>query len=114
MRASAGKRGWRYQAVCEDDDAGRQFSFCKIWLDADDKLESWTETAGNVPCGETLEQLTCDLVRMYVDACRWEPVLFKSLHVGMTFEKLISRKEAEDIAEMFEQIPQRHRIQGTA
>lgn len=102
MSESKGKRGWRYQAVYEDDEAGRQFSFCEVWIDADDKLESWAETAGNVPCGETLEELTRDLVRMYVDASRWEPVAFDALHVGMSFQKLISRKEAEDIAEMFE------------
>lgn len=97
--------GWRYQAVYEDDPVGRQYSFCEVYFDKNDRLHAWTETAGAVPCGEDLEQLTKDLVRMYVDACRWAAVAFSDLRVGMTFTRLIAPQDAEMLAVFFDQIP---------
>ena len=102
---TASKRGWRYQAVYEDDAVGRQFSFCEVWIDENGQLEGWTEKAGMVPCGETLDDLTNDLVRMYVNACRWGAVAFSEMRVGMPFAPLISREKAEQLAVFFEQIP---------
>jgi|SRR5579859_6526601 len=106
--------GWRYQAVWREDPAGRFYSFCELHFDGNDQLTSWTECAEIPAMGDTPDALLNDLVRMYVDAARWVPVAFSDLRVGMQFEKLISRKEAEDIAEIFEGIPVRFRVHGSA
>lgn len=105
---------WRYQAVWRDDPAGRCYSICELHFDKNDRLDAWTEAAAIQPIGATLDELMAELVHMYVDCARWAPVAFESLRQGMTFDKLISREEAEYIAEMFEGIPVRSRVQGSA
>lgn len=105
---------WRYQPVWRDGPDVRVYSICEIHLDENDRLESWTETAEVWPGGESKHALLLDLMRMYIHCARWEAIPFNALRVGMLFDKLISREEAEAMAEMFDRIPIRERIRGTA
>lgn len=108
---------WRYQAVWRDIQGERVFSVCELHFDDADRLDGWTESAEMWPGGGSFEELSRDLIAMYVDCARWAPIDFTTLAVGAHFDsftKLISRLEAESLAEMFEQIPQRAMVQGTA
>lgn len=105
---------WRYQPVWRDGTDGRIFSVCTIFVDDDDRLTKWCCEPEDWAGGESIQEMLTDLMRMYVDCARWEPVAFDSLHVGMTFDLLISRAEAESLAEEFEKIPVRERVVGSA
>lgn len=105
---------WRYQPVWRDTPIERVYSICEIYIDENDRLEAWTESPEIWPGGNSKEEALLDIMRMYVDCARWEAVPFESLRVGMVFDKLISREEAEGMAEMFEQIPIRERTRSTA
>ena len=83
---------WRYQAVFgenENDFDGtcNVYTICEVYLDADGKLEFWTESEAIAASGETIEELTADLQLMLKDISTWQPIHFDSLEIGMTFEK---------------------------
>jgi hypothetical protein len=78
---------WRYQVVWNEESGMRAYAFCEVYLDAQGRLEAWTEQMIR-PGGEDLADLQADLAHMMLDACRWQAVAFSALHKGMTFEEL--------------------------
>lgn len=94
--------GWRYQPIWWEDSGGRTFGICEMTLDQHDRLTGWDAEPFSWPQGDDMGQLTNDLVRMLVDAYRWQPVAYADLRVGMTFEKAIDTRQAEALARMVE------------
>ena len=79
--------GWRYQAVyVENKDNACEYSVCEVYLDANGRLEAWTESRRIAPLGETLDELLGDIRCMTEDISKWKPVPYNALRAGMTFE----------------------------
>ncbi len=76
---------WRYQPVWADYGDERAFGICEVYLDADGKLEMWTESMEIAPGGDDAEGLVKDCARMLVDAQKWLPVEHAAMEMGMTF-----------------------------
>lgn len=79
------RSGWRYQPVITTP-GDPIVTLCEVFLDAEDRLLHWTEEPAMIPQGETVEELSRDLVWMLAATWKWVPVYFSSLRVGMTFE----------------------------
>jgi len=80
--------GWRYQPVCRDDPGGQVITLCEVYLDADGRLEGWTENPAITPQGGTIADLIGDLFYMQMDATEWVPVSFDALSSGMHLERV--------------------------
>ena len=83
---------WHYQPVytIRETSSGnpiKEYTICEVYLDADDKLELWTESHEINPFGESVEELLTDLEMMSNDCKRWMPVEFTALTPGMIFEE---------------------------
>lgn len=91
--------GWRYQPVVVTSAGTGEpiFSLCEVYLAEDGTLARWTEEPAMIPQGETIEELSNDLAHMVGDTCKWRPVLFSKLHVGMRFESTGVNVEAVSI-----------------
>lgn len=76
---------WRYQPVWADSNGERTFGLCEVYLDADGKLEMWTESMEMGAIGNDMEDLVGTCARMLVDAQKWVPVEHAALQVGETF-----------------------------
>ena len=88
---------WRYQAVYTertnvDEEVIKEYTICEVYLNSDDKLETWTESHKMNPFGESIDELLGDLKLMIKDVRRWKPVEFKSLKTGMLFEECGSQE----------------------
>ena len=95
---------WRYQPIWWEDSGGRTFGLCEMHFDQRDRLILWSAEPFTWPQGDDMEHLTNDLVRMLVDAYRWQPISFAELRVGMTFEKAIDSQQAEALAQFAERM----------
>lgn len=92
--------GWRYQPVIVSDEHGQRISLCEVYFDGmSGELDTWTDSPSIHAEGETIEELTSDLSRMIMDAFKWVPVPFESLHVGMKFQRAIDQETAEKLAD---------------
>lgn len=97
------KGGWRYQPVIVKEADGEDIIFLvEIHLTGDDKLRMWGESKPAYPLGETVEEISRDIVHMYVSSVRWKPVRYDELCVGMTFEANFDQRMAFELASMFE------------
>lgn len=90
---------WRYQPVWKDFGEQRVYSLCEVYIDADGKLESWTDDPAMIPQGEEPDELRMDLTHMLMDSMRWVPVAVDTLTVGMTFQRAITREQCNEIAD---------------
>lgn len=104
------KGRWRYQPVIVTEaDNSITYLICEVHCNADGTLCSWTKQSvqGLYAVGDTLGELTADLCRMLVDAYSWVPIPFKDLRVGATFERAITMKQREALAQFAERFVRR-------
>lgn len=94
---------WRYQPVYTEEPGGDlAFGLCVVHFESDsDLLKKWTDPFLCV-VGNDASDLQGELTRMLMDAWCWIPVEYKTLRVGMTFEKAISMEDRLGIAEIIE------------
>lgn len=78
---------WHYQPVFIVVKDEIVFSVCECHFDADDRLVSWTESPAMIPLGESMDELTTDLIQMLADCYKWEPVSFYDMTVGMRIKR---------------------------
>ena len=79
---------WRYQPVVVTEGEETWITLAELYFDEADRLCAWQMKPINTPMGDTVEELTDDLVHMLCAARRWVPVPFEALAVGMVFERV--------------------------
>lgn len=79
---------WRYQPVWIGPPEDPSYSLTEVYLDAEGRLENWTQTEAITPTGNSIDDLTAELGRMQEDANNYKPVAFSALKVGMVFERV--------------------------
>ena len=94
---------WRYQPVFKDEAGERAFGLVEVYFNDDKTLKGWLTDLIR-PIGNDLNDLRGELVHMLVDAHRWVPVDYDSLHAGMTFEYAMTDEQCERVARLCDRV----------
>lgn len=79
---------WRYQPVWVGTPEDPSYSLAEVYLDAEGRLENWTQDPAMRAIGNSIPDLIGALALMIGDAAKYKPVAFSSLAVGMVFERV--------------------------
>lgn len=83
MAKAPKKRTWRFQPVWQQAGDEKVFGLCEVHL-VDGVLEGWG-SLHNGPIGiDSVDDLRGTLVRMLIEAYRYDAVEYKTLKAGMT------------------------------